>query len=352
MLAVVLVVAGGNFAPAQHRGGTAGAARSADPQHGGVGRHGHRRAAGADGADAADDAVHHAGLHDRHGAGHHRSPWRACCSRCSTPGSAGTRRYKQVLAVVTHAGAISISATLFTLPLNYARESLSGATNLGVFAPFLDEGSLPRPVPRDDRSVPRLVGGRAGHRAGRACTSAGPGRVALSLLGAYVGIAAIIAGHHARIRRESLRRVAKKEDPDWRRRGGARGRGGRRELLLQEIAGRHRSPPRHVKARDLEAIVSASGKIQAKRFVNMSAVQMGRVTRLAVEEGDRVKAGQFLLQIDPNILRGIGAARRGGGRRSAVRARAGAGRRRRRRARTCRSPRTRRSASASCGRKA
>jgi HlyD family secretion protein len=33
-------------------------------------------------------------------------------------------------------------------------------------------------------------------------------------------------------------------------------------------------------------------------------VQMGRVTRLAVEEGDRVKAGQFLLQIDPNILRG------------------------------------------------
>jgi HlyD family secretion protein len=36
----------------------------------------------------------------------------------------------------------------------------------------------------------------------------------------------------------------------------------------------------------------------------MSAVQMGRVTRLAVEEGDRVKAGQFLLQIDPNILRG------------------------------------------------
>jgi HlyD family secretion protein len=59
-----------------------------------------------------------------------------------------------------------------------------------------------------------------------------------------------------------------------------------------------------VRARDLEAIVSASGKLQAKRFVNMSAVQMGRVTRLAVEEGDRVKAGQFLLQIDPNILRG------------------------------------------------
>jgi HlyD family secretion protein len=59
-----------------------------------------------------------------------------------------------------------------------------------------------------------------------------------------------------------------------------------------------------VKNRDLQAIVSASGKIQAKRFVNMSAVQMGRVTRLGVEEGDRVKAGQFLLEIDPNTLRG------------------------------------------------
>jgi HlyD family secretion protein len=59
-----------------------------------------------------------------------------------------------------------------------------------------------------------------------------------------------------------------------------------------------------VKKRDLEAIVSASGKIQAKRFVNMSAVQMGKVTRLAVEEGDRVKAGQFLLEIDPNSLKG------------------------------------------------
>jgi len=59
-----------------------------------------------------------------------------------------------------------------------------------------------------------------------------------------------------------------------------------------------------VQARDLQALVTASGTIQPKRFVNMSAVQMGRVTRLAVEEGDRVKAGQFLLQIDPNTLRG------------------------------------------------
>jgi HlyD family secretion protein len=54
-----------------------------------------------------------------------------------------------------------------------------------------------------------------------------------------------------------------------------------------------------VQKRDLEAIVSASGKIDPKKTVNISAQSMGRVTRLAVNEGDRVKAGQFLLQIDP-----------------------------------------------------
>lgn len=57
-----------------------------------------------------------------------------------------------------------------------------------------------------------------------------------------------------------------------------------------------------VQARDLTAVVSASGKIQAKRTVNISADNMGRVTQLSVEEGDRVKRGQFLMQIDPRNL--------------------------------------------------
>lgn len=59
-----------------------------------------------------------------------------------------------------------------------------------------------------------------------------------------------------------------------------------------------------IRARDLEAIVSASGKVQPKRSVDISANQMGRVTRLAVKEGERVKAGQFLLEIDPRQLEG------------------------------------------------
>jgi HlyD family secretion protein len=57
-----------------------------------------------------------------------------------------------------------------------------------------------------------------------------------------------------------------------------------------------------VKTRDLESIVSASGTIQPKRLVNISADTPGRVVNLAVDEGDRVKMGQFLLQIDPRSL--------------------------------------------------
>ena len=59
-----------------------------------------------------------------------------------------------------------------------------------------------------------------------------------------------------------------------------------------------------LRRRDLDALVSASGKIQAKRQVNVSANTMGRVTRLAVQEGERVRAGQFLLEIDPRSLEG------------------------------------------------
>ncbi len=55
----------------------------------------------------------------------------------------------------------------------------------------------------------------------------------------------------------------------------------------------------NVQLRDLESLVSASGKIEPKRSVNISAQSMGRVTQIGVREGDRVKAGQFLLLIDP-----------------------------------------------------
>jgi len=57
-----------------------------------------------------------------------------------------------------------------------------------------------------------------------------------------------------------------------------------------------------IRTRDLDAVVSASGKVQPKRLVKISAETSGRVVNLAVNEGDRIRKGQFLLQIDPKSL--------------------------------------------------
>lgn len=54
----------------------------------------------------------------------------------------GSASFRQTAAVVTHAGAVSLLQQLFIAPLNYARESMASATNLGVFVPFLDESSI------------------------------------------------------------------------------------------------------------------------------------------------------------------------------------------------------------------
>ncbi|MGH7659223.1 MAG: biotin/lipoyl-binding protein, partial [Gemmatimonadales bacterium] len=54
-----------------------------------------------------------------------------------------------------------------------------------------------------------------------------------------------------------------------------------------------------VKQQDLVASVTASGRIEAKTSVDVSADITGRITRIAVNEGDLVKEGQFLIQIDP-----------------------------------------------------
>jgi HlyD family secretion protein len=56
---------------------------------------------------------------------------------------------------------------------------------------------------------------------------------------------------------------------------------------------------------DLQAKVSANGQVQAQKKVDISATIAGQITHLAVEEGDRVKKGQFLLQIDPANPRAI-----------------------------------------------
>ena len=54
-----------------------------------------------------------------------------------------------------------------------------------------------------------------------------------------------------------------------------------------------------VTRRDLTMVISASGSVRPKRKVDISASSIGKVTKVAVREGDVVERGQFLLQIDP-----------------------------------------------------
>jgi HlyD family secretion protein len=54
-----------------------------------------------------------------------------------------------------------------------------------------------------------------------------------------------------------------------------------------------------VTTRDLVATVTANGWIRPRRSVDIQADLMGRITKLWVAEGDSVKVGEVLLQIDP-----------------------------------------------------
>jgi HlyD family secretion protein len=49
---------------------------------------------------------------------------------------------------------------------------------------------------------------------------------------------------------------------------------------------------------DLVALVSASGEIRPKTYVNIGANAFGKIVRLYIKEGDRVKQGQMLAQLE------------------------------------------------------
>src|ERR1700681_4495824 len=53
-----------------------------------------------------------------------------------------------------------------------------------------------------------------------------------------------------------------------------------------------------VQRQDLAMVVSASGEIKPKTYVNIGANAYGKITHLYVREGDRVKKGQLLAQLE------------------------------------------------------
>jgi HlyD family secretion protein len=74
--------------------------------------------------------------------------------------------------------------------------------------------------------------------------------------------------------------------------GAAKGRNKATEVRIEQV-----------ERRDLVASVTASGQIQPHNKVDLASDITGRITRLAVKEGDLVTKGQFLLEIDPSQYR-------------------------------------------------
>src|SRR5262245_22344892 len=54
----------------------------------------------------------------------------------------------------------------------------------------------------------------------------------------------------------------------------------------------------HVVRQDLTQTVSANGEIKPKKYVNVSSNMMGRIVRLPVKEGDHVRDGSLLVQLE------------------------------------------------------
>src|SRR5437588_9765143 len=50
--------------------------------------------------------------------------------------------------------------------------------------------------------------------------------------------------------------------------------------------------------KDRMQTVSANGEIKPKKYVNVSSNMMGRIVRLPVKEGDRVREGNLLVQLE------------------------------------------------------
>src|SRR5215470_13343731 len=50
--------------------------------------------------------------------------------------------------------------------------------------------------------------------------------------------------------------------------------------------------------KDLATVVSASGEVKPKNYVNIGANAFGKIIKLYVKEGDRVKKGQLLAQLE------------------------------------------------------
>ena len=82
--------------------------------------------------------------------------------------------FRQMLAVVSHAGVIFALQQLFVVPLNYARESIQPPTTLAAFTPMLDDETFVYPSAERGRPLLPVVADGTVHRSGRAVAARDP----------------------------------------------------------------------------------------------------------------------------------------------------------------------------------
>ena len=68
--------------------------------------------------------------------------------------------------------------------------------------------------------------------------------------------------------------------------------------VLRERGKRVAVQTQKIGRKDLVSVVSASGEVRPKRYVNVSSNVSGRIVQLLVKEGDSVRRGQVLARID------------------------------------------------------
>jgi HlyD family secretion protein len=69
-------------------------------------------------------------------------------------------------------------------------------------------------------------------------------------------------------------------------------------MVVKQQSGYTKVMTAHVVREDLTTIVSGTGQIKPKTYVNLGATAMGRITHLYVKEGDHVKKGQLVATVE------------------------------------------------------
>ena len=108
----------------------------------------------------------------------------------NAPGAAVT--FKQAFAVVAHSQIIAALATVVSMPLNYARETMSNPANLSALAPMSRRHEFRVAAAWLDRSLSSLVDHQPLDRL-LGVVQAGTSRFAWVMLGVYAALALVVA---------------------------------------------------------------------------------------------------------------------------------------------------------------